>query len=203
MTWVIVVAACAFGIAAVLSVRLCAVLCAGIEPFDDGPTPGTPPSRALVAGATLLGAALAWRDPAWPTLGIAVVIVASLVAVWYSDVRCGIVLDSFTLGPLALVIGLGLARGSALPLVSALVVAAPFAVAAYLSHGRGMGWGDVKLVALGAAALGFATAVLAFAVAGVIAVAIAVVRGRRSEPIAFAPYLAGAIAVALVVPSAP
>ena len=66
-----------------------------------------------------------------------------------------------------------------------------------LSKGRGLGWGDVKLVALGAAVLGLRTSVLAFSAACLLAVAIAVVRRRRHEPIAFAPYLAGSMTVAL------
>jgi prepilin signal peptidase PulO-like enzyme (type II secretory pathway) len=60
-----------------------------------------------------------------------------------------------------------------------------------------MGWGDVKLVALGGAVLGIHAAVLAFAAACLIAVAVAALLKRRSEPIPFAPYLAVAIAVAL------
>jgi prepilin signal peptidase PulO-like enzyme (type II secretory pathway) len=60
-----------------------------------------------------------------------------------------------------------------------------------------MGWGDVKLAALGGAVLGGETALLAFAVGAVVAVLVAYRRGRQRQVIAFAPYLAAAIAVAL------
>ena len=33
-------------------------------------------------------------------------------------------------------------------IVSSLIVVVPFSIAAYLSRGRGMGWGDVKLAAV-------------------------------------------------------
>jgi len=88
-------------------------------------------------------------------------------------------------------------------IVGAVVMFLPFALFALLSKGRGMGWGDVKLAALGGAVLGPPAAMLAFAGACLIAVFIAALRKRRSEPIAFAPYLCGAIAASLALPLFP
>jgi prepilin signal peptidase PulO-like enzyme (type II secretory pathway) len=79
------------------------------------------------------------------------------------------------------------------------LVALPFALAATLSRGRGMGWGDVKLAALGGALLGAPAATLAFVLAALAAYAGSRFAGDRARPIAFAPYLAGGIAVVLIV----
>ena len=73
----------------------------------------------------------------------------------------------------------------------------PFAIAAFASRGRGMGWGDVKLVAFGGAVLGLETAVAAFCGACILAVLIAVWRKALKEPLPFAPYLAGSIAITM------
>jgi prepilin signal peptidase PulO-like enzyme (type II secretory pathway) len=88
-------------------------------------------------------------------------------------------------------------NGQPWPLISAFVAFIPFACLAIVSKGVGMGWGDVKLAALGGAILGFETAFLAFAIGAVVAVVWAYRRGHQKQVIAFAPYLAGAIAVAL------
>jgi leader peptidase (prepilin peptidase)/N-methyltransferase len=168
--------------------------------FQDGPRPGKPPSTALLAGAVIIGGLLAARGTPISGLAVFAVLIVSLVACWYSDVRCGIVPDYFTLVPLVLVLGLALVDHDFLPIVAAIVVSLPFAGAALLSKGRGMGWGDVKLVALGGAVLGLQTSVLAFSAACLLAVVITVLRRRRDEPVAFVPYLAGSIAVAVSFP---
>ncbi len=84
----------------------------------------------------------------------------------------------------------------------------PFAFAAYLSRGRGMGWGDVKLAAVAGAMLGASNALLALALAAFAAAVAArlqkrtlVIDGRGAaaatlaRPVAFAPYLIGATAL--------
>jgi prepilin signal peptidase PulO-like enzyme (type II secretory pathway) len=60
-----------------------------------------------------------------------------------------------------------------------------------------MGWGDVKLAALGGALLGMRGAVPAFIVAAIAVYAVARVSGGVRRPIAFGPYLAASIAAAL------
>ena len=71
------------------------------------------------------------------------------------------------------------------------------AAAAIFSRGMGMGWGDAKLVAISGAVLGLPLGVLALAAAcAVAAVLHRLLRGKGS-PIAFAPYIAAATALAL------
>jgi Flp pilus assembly protein protease CpaA len=201
--WIDVIATVVFGCVGFLSIQLSAAVCKNVVPFEDGPPPGRPPVTALVVGSAIVGMSLAMRGATAPSLVLVALVVVSLVACWYSDVRCGIVPDYFTVVPLAFWLLVSVASHNYTPLVSATIVFVPFAVAAVLSKGRGMGWGDVKLVTLGAAILGLQTAVLAFGGACLIAVFVAMIRRRRAEPIAFAPYLAGSIAAALALPLFP
>lgn len=189
-----------YGFTASLGLKCSASMCDEIVPFDDGPRPGKPPTIALIVGAAIVGTILASRGlPIWG-LVVSALLVVSLAACWYSDVRCGIVPDYFTLVPLVIVLAIAVVERNPTPIVSAVVVFIPFAGAALLSKGLGMGWGDVKLVALGAAVLGLRNSVLAFSAACLLAVAVAMIRRRRHEPIAFVPYLAGSITTALTFP---
>jgi len=201
--WIVLIATVAFGCVGFLSVQLSAAVCKNVVPFEDGPKPGRPPVTALVVGSALVGMSLALRGADLPTLGIVALLTVSLVACWYSDVLCGVVPDYFTLVPLGLWLLVAALMHNFVPAIGALIVFVPFAVFALLSKGRGMGWGDVKLATLGAAVLGVQAAFLAFAGACLVAVFIAAIRRRRSEPIAFAPYLAGAIAISLALPVFP
>ncbi len=192
--------ALAYACLATVAVWVSARVCRPIVPFDDGPRPGRPPSAALVAAAAAIGFSLAVRAMPWPSLALCAVLTAALAACWYSDVRCGILPDIFTLAPLAIVLAAAAYARNPAPLISAAIVGVPFAFAALASRGRGMGWGDVKLVALGAAVLGPQSSLLAFAAACLVAAGVAALRGRCAAPIAFAPYLVASIAVALTVP---
>ena len=144
------------------------------------------------------GAALRGRTGTLPQLALAAIVTAALAGCWYCDVRVGIVPDYFTLIPLGVLLIVAFAFQEWATVVSAAAVTAPFALAAAVSRGRGMGWGDVKLVALGGAALGMQAAIVAFSAACLVAVAVAYLRKRKGVPIPFAPYLAGAMAVSLV-----
>ena len=189
-----------FGCAAFLAVQLSAQVCKGIEPFDDGPQPGTPPTAWLIGGASLIGGVLAYRGGMeLPHLLFGALLVSALVAAWYADVLTGIVPDYFTVIPIALFIVVAAIFHDYVRIFAALITAAPFAAAAVISRGRGMGWGDVKLAALGGVALGWQPMIPFFASACLVAAAVALLRRRKHEPIAFAPYLAGAIGVALTV----
>jgi prepilin signal peptidase PulO-like enzyme (type II secretory pathway) len=186
-----------FGCAAYLATVLSTYVCESIEPFEDGPTPGKPPTLWLILGAAVVGATLALRGDQAPQLVITGLLIAALVASWHADVLTGIVPDYFTLVPLGVFLLLALIAHDWGRIFASVIVAVPFAAAALMSKGRGMGWGDVKLAALGGVALGWALSVPAFIGACVVAAGVALVRRRRHEPIAFAPYLAGAIGVAL------
>jgi len=168
-----------------------------IEAFEDGPAAGHPPIPFLIAGCAVIGAVVTPHGNQQQVLLMAIVCVA-LVAIWITDTMRGIVPDVFTLGPLGLILVIALWQHNWFVFVSAAIPFIPFAAAAAFSRGRGMGWGDVKIVALGGALLGAEMAVLAFALACLAAVGLNYMRGHRRGPIAFAPYLAAAIGVATV-----
>jgi prepilin signal peptidase PulO-like enzyme (type II secretory pathway) len=185
---------------AFLGTVLARIVTADARSFADGPPAGNPAVGLIVGSAALAGLSLAIRSVGIAELGVACVMTIVLAGICYADVRCGMIPDVFTVAPLAAVLAgdLLLHQWSA-PIAVALVTL-PFCVAAKLSEGRGMGWGDVKLVALGAAVLGAQPALLAFTGACFAAVAVAVVMRRRQfvpRPIAFAPYLAAGIGVVL------
>jgi prepilin signal peptidase PulO-like enzyme (type II secretory pathway) len=190
-----------YACAAFLAVQLSATVCKTIEPFEDGPQPGRPPTLWLIAGAALAGGILALRGGSeLPHLALGAVLLSALVAAWHADVLTGIVPDWFTLGPIALFVIVGVFTHDYGRVIAALITAAPFAVAAVISKGLGMGWGDVKLAALGGIAIGAWQPMIPFFIgACLVAAGVAVLRRRKHEPIAFAPYLAGAIGVAFTV----
>jgi len=204
MHWSIVAAvAIIFAFAAFLGAQLAAAVCANIEPFEDGPRTGKPPTLLLCVGAAGLGAVIASRGTIPPGIAILALLVCGLAACWCSDVRTGIIPDYFTLVPLAGLLVVSVFERNWLPVVSLILVGLPFAGAALVSKGRGMGWGDVKLVMLAAAVLLLPMSFFAISGACMLAVFVASFRKRRGEPIAFAPYLVTAVAVALCVPSLP
>jgi prepilin signal peptidase PulO-like enzyme (type II secretory pathway) len=190
--------AAAFAAAALAGVYLARRICAGVTPFADGPRAGRPPAALLVAVAAAAGAFEALRGVGGVELAIVAALACVLVAIWCSDVRCGIVPDAFTLLPLGAILVAAVVMQQWWVIGSAAIVFVPFAGAAVASRGRGMGWGDVKLVALGGAVLGYEAAILGFGLACAAAVLVALARRRGSEPIAFAPYLVAAIAIPLV-----
>lgn len=190
-----------FALAASVGVLLANAVADHITPLPDGPPPSPPPILWLVAGCAAIGAVVVAHalvlGAAPAQIAVVALVCVALVACWVCDARTGIVPDYFTLGPLAAILAVALWQRDWWLIASAAIPFVPFALAALLSRGRGMGWGDVKLVALGGALLGAQTAVLAFAVACLAAVAWSYLRGRTRGPIAFAPYLAAAIGIAI------
>lgn len=169
-------------------------LCSDRKPADDGPVPIEFKRWPIVAGAAALGALVGVQGVSPWHAAICTIAVLALAGCAAADLSCGMLPDVLTLGPLALIIGSGIALHSWAPALGAVLVFAPFSAVAILSKGRGMGWGDVKLAAFGGAFLGVRDATLAFVLAAIAAYIVA----RRSEqpkrPIAFGPYLAGSIA---------
>ena len=182
-----------FAVAGWTGTLLADLLCAGRTPHDDGPAPVAFPRWSFAFAGACVGVLLAARGLPTLELGILVVAVLALAGCASADLTCGIVPDVFTLGPLALVVGLGIATHDWMPAFGAAFVFLPFAGAALFSHGRGMGWGDVKLAALGGALLGARDATLAFTLAAIVAYIISRRSGRAGRPIAFGPYLAASI----------
>jgi len=190
-------AAAFFGCLGVIAVQASRAVCRQVTPADDGPAPVKVFTPALVGAAAVLGGLLVARGALPLQVAIGAIVVFALVACWYSDAISGIVPDLFTLPPLAALLLFSFAKHDWEIAISALIVFVPFAAAALFTRGYGMGWGDAKLVALVGAALG---APLAFAaLTGACAAAFIGhrVAGAPRRPIAFAPYIAAATAIAL------
>lgn len=171
----------------------------GVEPLEGAPAPAVPPVAALVVAAGCVGALAASRGVPVPALGLIGIATMVLVAIWCVDVLRGIIPDVLTLVPLCALVGAALLAGHPEALVAAAIPALPFALLAWRSRGHGLGWGDVKLAALGGPLVGLQSAIIAFALASAAAVIVARVRGGSSQPIAFGPYLVAAIAIPLAV----
>jgi len=188
-----------FGCAGFCGVILAVLVCGKIAPLEDSPHSRKVHPAAVIAGAALFGIVLALRLTPVAQLGLSALICVPLAAAWYSDSLRGVIPDAFTLGPLAIVAGYVIITHSWWIALSAVVPFVPFAIAAAFSKGRGMGWGDVKLVALGGAVLGMQASILVFALACFAATAVSVIRDRGKSPIAFGPYLVAAVILAMAV----
>jgi leader peptidase (prepilin peptidase) / N-methyltransferase len=187
----------AFAIAAWLGAVLADAWCANFTPHEDGPKPVAFPRWPFAVAAGIVGAMASLHGSPALHLAMLLVVVAALAGCAAADMRCGMIPDVFSLGALALVVGLGAFQHDWSPLIGAAIVALPFAAMALISRGRGMGWGDVKLAGVGGALLGAPDAMLAFIPASLAAYVIARRSGGARQPIAFGPYLAGSIILAL------
>ena len=172
-------------------------LCAGVEPYGDGPASVAFARWPFAAIAACIGGLIAWHDVNAAHLVVLAVVTLALAGGTAADLRCGMLPDVLTVGPLVLVVALGAASHDWAPALGAAFVAVPFAGAAVFSRGRGMGWGDVKLAALGGALLGVADAAFAFMLAALAAYVVARRTAGVRRPIAFGPYLAASIAACL------
>lgn len=193
----ILLTALAFGAFAYAGALAAATYWGSVEPMDSAPASERPPVLLLVAGAAIVGCICVWRGVPAEALAIVAAMVAVLSAIWCVDVNRGIVPDVLTLLPLSALVIAGLLTGRWYVALAAVVPAIPFAVMAWRTEGMGLGWGDVKLAALGGALLGMQTAIPAFAVAAFGAIVVARIRRGTSEPIAFGPYLVSAIVLPL------
>lgn len=187
-----------FGAAAACGIVAAAAMAPKLPPLEDAPAAVDFPPAGLIAGAAAVGCAMGLRMPPLVLLVITAVVVVGLVAVWYCDAKTGIIPDVFTLVPLGIVVAYGLSQQEWMVLISALVMFVPFGILALVSKGRGMGWGDAKLAALGGALLGIGSATVAFVLASFVAGLAAWLKyRRRNAPIAMGPYLVAAIAASL------
>ncbi len=157
-------------------------------------------SIALALGTGAIGATYFARGTSPFDLGLLLLVCLTLCAACYCDLRVGYV-PAALVGPVfALVIAVDLLTARGTLAVSAVIVA-PFAIAAFASKGRSLGWSDVWVVALGSLVLDVSLGLLAFAIACFLAVIVAFATGRRGAPVAFAPYLTATIGLALLVPA--
>lgn len=186
-----------FGAASLLGVFAAEQICARVEAFADGPQAASPRPWLIVGMMVVAGGCVAVHGFAASVLAVGAVAAFALTGSWYCDLARGIVPDFFTLFPLGCLAVFAAVEGEWKVLISAAIPFAPFAVAAIVSRGRGMGWGDAKLVALGGAVLGAQASLIAFAVSCFAAGIVARIGGRRGTPIAFAPYLVVAITIVL------
>lgn len=193
----IAIAAIFFGSIAVVAMQISRNYCRDILPADDGPQPGNPPYIPIALGCAVVGGLLFAGGATPLQLGMAAIVEFALVACWCSDTMCGIVPDVFTLAPLAALLVFSFTQRNWGMVISATIAFAPFAAAALVSRGYGMGWGDAKLVALCGAALGVPLAVFTLALACAAAVVVHRLAGPARRPIAFAPYIAAATGIAL------
>jgi hypothetical protein len=190
--WCVVFAA--LGAAGIYTARY---VCAGQTPPPDGPTPGTVSTRVLIVANALLGAFASMRGLSPQGLAIVALACGVLTAIWVADVELGIIPDAFTLAPLGALLLAAALSGHWYVAIVAVVPALPFAILAWRSHGLGLGWGDVKLAALGGPLIGVQGALIFFALGCTAAVIVARMRGISGRPVAFGPYLATAIALPL------
>ncbi|HEY6234874.1 MAG TPA: prepilin peptidase [Candidatus Elarobacter sp.] len=190
-------AALLFGAAAWGGTLVAAALCADRAPYDDGPAPVAFARWPFALAGACVGVALAAHGESPERLALLAFVMLALAGCCAADLACGLLPDPLTLIPLAVVAGAGALAHDWAPLVSATLVFVPFALAATLSRGRGMGWGDAKLAALGGALLGAREAAFAFMLAAIAAAVIARRTTGARRPIAFGPYLAAAIVAML------
>jgi prepilin signal peptidase PulO-like enzyme (type II secretory pathway) len=204
----VVLAAATFAAAAALGILAARYVTGDVEALPEGPPTMAIPVRALLIGSAVLGAIAAARGLTPATLGFMALAIGILAAVWASDVSTGIIPDVFTLFPLAAILLADLAAvfvhkvtGQAflILLVVTIIPAIPFAFVAWRSGGLSLGWGDVKLAALGGPLLGLQESLLAFSIGCAVAVVVARIRRTGNSSIAFGPYLAAAIAIPLAV----
>lgn len=156
------------------------------------------------ATAVLFGLAAARFGPA-PSLGVALLLIALLVAVTGIDLEHQIIPDVITLPGTAAGLLASLLTGD-VPWVDSLIGIAAggglFLLIILASRG-GMGGGDVKLAAMLGAFLGWKVMLLSVLLAVLAGGAVAVMllasgRTGRKDPIPFGPFLAGGGAVGLL-----
>lgn len=195
------VAAALFATAGGVGTLLSEALYATLTPEADGPAAISVPAWAFVAATACVGFFVGFRGEQPAHIGILLIAVLSLTAAAATDFRAGMIPDLFSLGPLLVVLAVSAWQRDWAPLLGTLFVFVPFAGMALFSKGRGMGWGDVKLAALGGALIGMIGITVAIALASLSAYIVGRISGRLRQPIAFGPYLAAAIGAALAVGS--
>ena len=186
-----------FACAGAVGVTIAQMICAKFEGFEDGPRRIQLHPAIPVVCVAVLGIILAARGANTLQLATAALIGVPLVGSWYADSHRGIVPDVFTLVPLAVIAAIIVLYREWFIGISALVTFGAFAIAALLSRGRGMGWGDAKLAGLAGAILAIPWSFGVLGVACLAATISSIIRDRGKSPVAFAPYICVSVLVAL------
>lgn len=152
----------------------------------------------LICVSAACGAIFALRGLFWQDLAMATVICICLVACFHEAVSTDKMSDYFILIPLSSIMVAFIAQQNWPALCGPVIPFLPFALTAYMSKGKKMGWDDAKLAALGGAVLGVWLALLAFATACIAAAVVARLQNKTKEPILFAPYMIASIGLCAV-----
>ncbi len=203
--WVTLVTFTAFACAGFLATRFADWATRSWPRYKDAPVVGEPSLAITVALALITGliaSTYAARGANPYALALIVLVCLTLDFACYCDLRVGKLPLAVTLPVLALILASDLLEHDWIAVISCAVVAAPFAGAAIVTKNKSFSWSDVQLVMLGALVLNVTLGLLAFAMACFLAVGVALVRGTLKAPVTFAPYLALAIELALLTPSA-
>jgi hypothetical protein len=175
-----------------------------ITPHTDGPATvrlGITPAIAIAFATAFMGFRFSAHGTAiFSMIFIALVICTLIIACW-TDLRTGQVPVVVILPVILLVFGVDIFNKDWASVGSGILLASPFAITAFLSKGRGIGWGDVEIVALGGVVLGLNLGILAFSAACFLSVGVTFLRKKMKEPIAFIPYLTVVIAIAMLIPT--
>lgn len=121
----------------------------------------------------------------------------ALIVIFVSDLRYTTIPDQVVYSAIGLALVWSLGNREWLPVLAAVAAAGFFLFLVFVTRGKGMGMGDVKLAGLMGLVLGFPGIVVALMLAfltGAVAGVILVLSGRKrlGEHIPFGPFLAGA-----------
>ncbi len=198
---IVCAAALLYACAGVIATLIASLLIPRLPTLEESPQGRTLPIWLLPAAYAVLGIVVLLGHASVEQLGVIALLCIPLGSIVIVDMAKGLIPDFLTVLPMVALLVWNGVHGPWLPmLVGAAVPFAAFALSAALSKGRGMGWGDAKLAAFGGAILGLAPSLIAFALASLVAVVVAMIAKRaKTEPIAFGPYMVAAIVVGMLV----
>ncbi len=161
------------------------------------------PTVELVTALSFAAVALYTGIQAPLLLAENLILTAVLILIFFSDWIFGLIPDEavIMLGLLGLAAHIGNGEELALAFSSGLVFASLFALLIVLTRGRGMGWGDVKLVLVMSLVLGWPNILLAlwlgFVAGGIVSLTLVLLQRKKfNETIALGPFLVLGTAVA-------
>ena len=198
---IVCAAALLYACAAIIATLLAGLIIPRLPTLAQSPPARVLPIWLLPAIYAIVGIAVLLGHASVEQLGVIALLCIPLGSIVLVDMAKGLIPDLLTVLPMAVLLVWNGLHGPWLPmLVGAAVPFAAFALSAAFSKGRGMGWGDAKLAAFGGAILGLAPSLIAFALASLVAVMVAMIAKRAvTEPIAFGPYMVAAIIVGMLV----